>query len=298
MTSALIIGQRRQLAATVMLAPLVLGLTVFAVYPLVYLIGLAFTRSELGRQFQEYVGWENFDWALTGTIFPTSLWNTVIFAFVVSGAQLVLGLAIAYLLYRYARTGRIIRTLILLPMMTPPVMVGVAWKLILNPSGGWLNGVLLRSGLIERPVSFLGDAQLAFPSIMLADTWQWTPLVVILCFAALQSLPKDVFEAAAIDGAYDGAIFWRLTLPMIAPSLVAIFLMRLVMAFKTFDLVYILTFGGPGNATSIASFEIWKTALREFDVGLAAAQTLLLAITVSIVTLPVVIIFNWVERRT
>lgn len=280
-----------------MLTPLVVGLTVFAIYPLVYLIALALTRSDLSRPFQRWEGLGNFTWTFEGTDFPAALWHTITFSIGVSAIQTVLGLAIAYLMFRWLNTGRILRTLILLPLMTPPVMVGIAWKLMLNPAGGWFNGVMLRSGLISEPISFLGSNSLAFPSVMVADTWQWTPFIVILCFAALQSMPKDVYEAAEIDGAYEGTIFWRIVLPLLAPSLAAVFLLRLIMAFKTFDLIYILTFGGPGNATNIASFEIWKTALREFDIGLAAAQTLVLAITVTLVTLPVVFLYNRLERQ-
>lgn len=288
---------RKQRAATAMLAPVLVTLVVFTAYPLVYLVTLSFSRSDLGQLFQRFVGWDNFEWTLTSTIFPRSLLNTTFFAIIASALQLAIGLAIAYLLYHNVRRGRFVRAVILLPLMTPPVMVGIAWKLLLDPSGGWINGLLLRSGLIERPISFFGDATLAFPSIMLADTWQWTPFVIILCFAALQTLPQDVLEAAALDGAYGRTIFWRVTLPILAPMLVAIFLLRLVMAFKTFDLVYVLTFGGPGDATSIASFEIWKSALREFDVGLASAQTLLFALVVTVVTLPVVYWFDRVESR-
>ena len=290
-------NSRLRLVGTVMIAPLVIGLAIFAAYPFVYLLGLAFTRSDLGNRFQKFVGFDNFTWALKGTIFGTSLFNSVWFAIAVSAIQLLLGLFIAHLLHRYVRKGRLLRTLILLPLMTPPVMVGIAWKLMLNPAGGWLNGVLLRTGLIDRPISFFGDRFLAFPAIMLADTWQWTPLIIILCFAALQTVPDDVYEAAAIDGAYPRRTFWRITLPIIGPALAAVFLLRLVMAFKTFDLVYALTAGGPGNATTIATFEIWKTAMREFDVGLAAAQTLLFAIVVTVVTLPVVALFNRLESR-
>ncbi|MDX8454260.1 sugar ABC transporter permease [Mesorhizobium sp. VK9D] len=280
-----------------MVAPMVSGLAVFAGYPLVYLIALAFTRSDLGDRFQKFVGLGNFIWALKGTVFATSLFNAIWFALAVSAVQLCLGLFIAHLLNSYVRGGRWLRALILLPMMTPPVMVGIAWKLMLNPAGGWINGVLLRSGLTSEPISVFGDRYLAFPGIMVADTWQWTPLVALLCFAALTTVPEDVYEAAALDGAYPRRMFWTVTLPMIAPALVAIYLLRLVMAFKTFDLVYALTQGGPGNATTIATFEIWKTAMREFDVGLAAAQTILFALTVSIVTLPVVALFNYLESR-
>ena len=271
-----------------MLTPLVLGLTIFAIYPFVFLLFLSFSDSTLATQFRGWVGWDNFIWSLEGTDFASSTMRTIIFAVLVSALQLCLGFAVAWLLYTSFQQKKFVRALILLPLMTPPVAVGVTWKLLLS-SNGWVNNALIRWGVVTELIPFLGEGTYAFASIMMADTWQWTPFVVILCYASLVSLPRSVFEAAAIDGAYTRqTVFW-IVIPMMWPSLLAIFLIRLIMAFKTFDLVYVLTFGGPGNDTNVASFEIWKTALREFDLGLAAAQTLMLAIVVTLVTLPVVL---------
>lgn len=279
-----------------MLVPVMAGLGAFFVYPLVYLIGLSVSRSTLANTFQRYEGWGNFDWMLTGTDFTLSVFTTVFFAVSVSVLQLILGLLIAYLLFSSVRNGKIMRAIILLPLMTPPVMVGIAWKLLLSPTG-WINSLLLRAELIAQPISILGDERFAFPSIMLADTWQWTPFVVILVYAKLQSLPVDVFEAAAIDGANSRTTFFKLMLPMLAPALLSILLIRMIMAFKTFDLVFVLTQGGPGGITDMSTYVIWRTALQEFDLGLAAAQTLYFAIVISIVTLPIVILNNKAEAR-
>jgi multiple sugar transport system permease protein len=218
----------------------------------------------------------------------------VIFAVPVSLIEVALGLAIALLLHSSLRRAHWVRSIILLPLMTPPMMVAVAWKLILAPAGGLLNGILLGTGITSAPISFLGSMPAAFISVALADTWQWTPFVAILAYAALQVLPEDVFEAARVDGASSATIFWRITLPMLAPALVAILLLRVVMAFKLFDLVYGLTLGGPGFGTTVTSFEIWRTALQEFDLGAAAVQTLAFAVVVTIVTLPL----TWLHRRT
>lgn len=286
----------RSTAGWLMLVPVMAGLGAFFVYPLVYLIGLSVSRSTLANTFQRYEGWGNFDWMLTGTDFTSSVFTTVFFAVSVSVLQLILGLLIAYLLFSSVRNGKIMRAIILLPLMTPPVMVGIAWKLLLSPTG-WINSLLLRAELIAQPISILGDERFAFPSIMLADTWQWTPFVVILVYAKLQSLPVDVFEAAAIDGANSRTTFFKLMLPMLAPALLSILLIRMIMAFKTFDLVFVLTQGGPGGITDMSTYVIWRTALQEFDLGLAAAQTLYFAIVISIVTLPIVILNNKAEAR-
>jgi multiple sugar transport system permease protein len=186
---------------------------------------------------------------------------------------------------------------LLLPLMTPPVLVGVAWKLLLAPGGGLINGELMSLGLIDAPVSFLGTTPWALISVMVADIWQWTPFVTLLAYAALLQVPDDVVEAAMLDGARPSAVFWQIQLPLTVHLLLAIFALRLIMAFKVFDLVYILTFGGPGNATDMSGFAIWRTGLREFDVGMASAQTVLFAILVSIVLLPLLHLHRRVEER-
>lgn len=279
-----------------MLAPLMLGLTVLAIYPFIYLLFLSFSESTLATQFRGWVGWGNFAWTFTGTNFVDSLWRTVFFAVAASSVQMVLGFSIAWLLYTSFQNGKLVRALILIPLMTPPVAVGVTWKLLLN-SNGWVNGALINMGFLTEPISFLGTSALAFPAIMMADTWQWTPFIVILCYASLVGFPKSVVEAASIDGAYTRQLLFKIVIPGLWPSLLAIFVIRLIMAFKTFDLIYVMTFGGPGNATNVSSFEIWKTAMREFDLGLAASQTLILAITVSIVTLPVILLHKASEKK-
>jgi len=278
--------------------PLVVALLGFAVYPLVYLLALSASRSQLGDTFQRWVGLQNYRDALADGAVTGALARTVLFAVPVSLAELVVGVAIALLIQSSLRRGQVIRALILLPLMTPPVMVAVAWRLILNPAGGLLNGVLLDLGLVDRPVTILGSTRWAFPAVGLADAWQWTPFVILLAFAALQTQPVDVAEAAQADGASPWRAFWDVTFPMLLPALVAIGLLRLVMAFKVFDLVYLLTFGGPGDATSLASFQIWRLALREFNVGAAAAQTVLFALLVGVVTLPVTLLRDWALRRT
>src|SRR5262249_13715587 len=125
----------------------------------------------------------------------------------------------------------------------------------------------------------------------------WTPFVAILAYAALQLLPDEVVEAARLDGATPGILFWRIVLPMVAPTLLAILLLRVVMAFKLFDLVFGLTFGGPGSATTVASSQISPTALEQFDTRLAAAQTLVFALLVGLVTLPLSWLHRCSERR-
>lgn len=280
-----------------LVAPLVFGLLAFAVYPFLFLLTLSSTRSLLGKPFQEWVGLANYRAALGDTTFLASLARSVAFAVPVTLLQLLLGIAVALLLHGSVRGGHVVRTLLLLPLMTPPIMVAVAWKLILSPSGGLLNALLLDLGMIAKPVSVLGSSTWAFPAVGLADAWQWTPFVILLTFAALQALPDETLQAALVDGASPPRAFWTITLPMVAPALIAIALIRLIMAFKVFDLVYALTQGGPGFDTTVATYQIYRTALERFDVGSAAAQTVLFGLLVSLCTLPVVLLRDWALRR-
>ena len=163
--------------------------------------------------------------------------------------------------------------------------------------GGLLDGVLLRTGVDDQPISFLGTMPWAFLSVAVADIWQWTPFVAIISYAALRGLPEEVVEAARVDGASSVKILLYIMLPILAPTLLAIFLLRVVIAFKLFDLVYGLTFGGPGFDTTVAAFQVWRTALTQFDVGLGAAQTIIFAILVSLVTLPITWLHRFSEAR-
>ncbi|MEA2524230.1 MAG: multiple sugar transport system permease protein [Thermomicrobiales bacterium] len=287
----------RGIAPRLLVLPAVVGLLAFAIYPFVYLLFLSASKSLLGKTFQEWVGFDNYRNALNDEVFTNALVRSVIFAIPISLIQIVLGLGIALLLYGSIRGGHLIRTLILLPLMTPPIMVAIAWRLILNPTGGLLNTVLDGLGLIDKPISILGSSRWAFPAIGLADTWQWTPFVVLLAFAALLTQPEDIREAALVDGATSWTVFWTVTLPLILPGLAAILLIRMIMAFKVFDLVYVMTGGGPGFDTTIGTFEIYRVALQQFNVGYAAAQTILFGLLVGLVTLPFVLIRDWAVKN-
>lgn len=290
-----VLGARR--LPWLLVAPMVLVLLAFAVYPFIYVAILSASKSMLGKPFQAWIGFGNYQAAFNDDIFIASLLRSVWFAIPVTIVELVLGLGIALLLQGSLRGGHVVRTLILLPLMTPPIVVAVAWKLIFSPAGGFINSVLLGAGLIDKPMSFLGSSTWAFPSVALADAWQWTSFVALLAAAALLSLPEEVRQAALIDGASPWRAFWDTTLPMLAPALVAIALLRLIMAFKLFDLVYSLTQGGPGFDTTVASFNIYKTGLEQFNVGYAAAQTVIFGIMVGVITLPVMLLRDWALNK-
>ena len=279
------------------IAPVVAALLITTVYPTLFLIALATTKSTLGKPFREFVGLKQILSVLLDPLFQTSVLRSILFAVASAVVELAVGFAIALLFTTLIKAGRFLTSFILLPLMTPPIMVGVAWKLILAPAGGLLNGVLLDLGIIDAPLSFLGTPGLAWLSIAAADLWQWVPFIVILSFAALMTLPQGVQEAAVVDGANPWQRLRYITLPLVAAPLASILLLKLIIAFKLFDLVYVLTFGGPGFATTTAGFQVWQVGLQQFDVGRAAAETLIYALVVGLATLPVVHLHRRAEAR-
>ncbi|WP_235038137.1 carbohydrate ABC transporter permease [Microbacterium sp. 18062] len=271
-------------------APSVLALVVLGVYPLLFIVAAAFTESSLGRPFQEWAGTETFEKVLGDADAVASLGRTVVYALGVSVASLVLGVVAALALHGAVRSGSLVRTLLLLPLITPPVIVGTLWKLIYNPGGGLLATVLGFFGAPTNAIAPLSSTTWALPGIALADVWEWTPLIALLVFTALIAQDPQTVEAARLDGAHGFRLFRHITLPAIAGVVAAAFFIRLVLAFKVFDLIFMMTSGGPGQATTTTSYLIYQAALREFDLGKAAVITLLLAVVVTVVTVPVALI--------
>ena len=286
-------ARRKPWMGRALLTPAVLSIVIIAVYPLVYIVMSSLSTSSLGRPFSDWVGPGNFISMLGDGVTIPSLGRSLIFAIPSALIALVAGVVVALSLDAAVKSGRMIRVLLLLPLMTPPVMVAVIWKLMLAPTGGLLNNVALSISSIAEPFAFLGSSPAAMISLMVVDAWQWTPFCVLLVYASLQTLPREVYEASQVDGAGVWQTFWRITFPLVLPSLVTVLLLKLIISFKVFDLVFIMTSGGPGFDTTVSSYEIYRTALQTFDVGAAAAQTIAFLVLVTIVIVPV----NLVRQR-
>jgi len=264
-------------------APSLGGLAVLLVYPTIYLIGLAFTKSTLGRPLLRWTGFDNFVNATQSLAFNGSLLRSAVFSLAGALLQLALGVGLALLLRARGPRLGVAGTLLLLPLVTPPVMVGVAWKLLLAPTGGGLTGLWQVLGIAG--FNPLGSGTQASGTLLLIDTWQWTPFVTLLVFAALLAVPDELVEAAQMDGAGAWRTFAAVVWPNIAPTVLSVFLLKVVLGFKAFDLVAVVTEGGPGVSTILAPYEIFRTALRgDFNVGTAAAETLMFALLVGVVT--------------
>jgi multiple sugar transport system permease protein len=209
--------------------------------------------------------------------------NTLVFAVVGVAIQVALGFLLAWLVSRIRRGRIVYRTVFILPILVPGILIGAIWKLMLNYDFGLLNGVLDIFGI--DPVDWLGTPALALPSVIVVDIWHWTPFCFLLLLAAFESLPQDVQEAARVDGAGTMAELRYVLLPMMLPAIVVTFLFRFVTSLKVFDEIYLLTGGGPGSATEVISYTIYRTFFSQDRMGYGSAMsvTVLFVIAVLIV---------------
>ena len=258
----------------VMIAPAAIFLIVLTLLP----VGLLFVLSasklawSAGLAQWSYVGLSNFRSLYGDILLRASFWNTLVFAFAAVTIQIVLGLALAVLTSGARRGRTVYRTIFLLPMLLPGIVIGAIWKLMYSFDFGVINQLL--DVVSIDPQNWLGSRQYALSSIIVVDVWHWTPFCYLLLLAGLEALPLDVYEAARIDGAGAWRAFRHITLPLLAPTIAVTFIFRLIMAFKVFDEVYLLTGGGPGTATEVISFTIYRRFFTEDRAGYGAAMSL------------------------
>jgi len=209
--------------------------------------------------------------------FKSSFVTTILFVVLTVATEIVIGVAAALVLNKKFHGRGFVRGLMILPWAMPTVVNAVMWKWIFNAEYGAANGLLMKLGIIKTGIAWLGSPKMAFFSIFLANVWKETPYVILLAIAALSTIPDDLYEAASIDGAGGWKAFWRITLPMIKPVLLILLITKTIWAFQTFDLVAIMTSGGPQNATNLLSYYIHFVAFKQIDFGSAAAMSYVLS---------------------
>ena len=203
--------------------------------------------------------------------FWQSLWNTGVFTTSSVLLELILGMGIALVLNQPFKGRGIVRTISLLPWALPTALMGVAWAWIFNDQYGIINDILIRLGVIKIGINWLGDPTLAMMAVVLADVWKTTPFIALLLLAGLQSISPDLYEAHAIDGATRWQSFRQITLPLLLPQIVIALLFRFAQSFGIFDLIQVMTGGGPAGATETISIYIYSTVMRYLDFGYGAA---------------------------
>jgi multiple sugar transport system permease protein len=265
-----------------LLLPALAMLLFVTAYPIVGTLYFSLHKYNLITGEFKFTGLQEYVELLQDPVFQVSVWNTLVFSISATLAQTFLGLAIAVLVNQEVRGRRWIIPLIVLPNMFSVVIVSSMWKLMLDYDTGLVNYILRALGL--QPQAWLTSVRLALPSIVVIDTWQWTPICFLIFYAGLQSIPRELYEAALVDGASPLRTFWSITLPMLKPYIALVLLLRSIDTFRLFDKVYLLTGGGPAHATETISLYIFKTGLVFWDIGKASAASFVMLALVLIVS--------------
>jgi multiple sugar transport system permease protein len=226
------------------------------------------------------VGVANYNELAHDELLRAGLLNTLVFAIFAVGGQMLLGFVLALLCCRVTRGRILYRTIFILPILIPGIVVGAIWKLLLNFDFGLVNQLIELVGFDS--MNWLGAKETALASVIFVDIWHWTPFCFLLFLAGLESLPQDVYEAAKIDGATIWQELRYVTLPMMLPTIMVTFAFRLVTAFKVFDEVYLLTGGGPGTSTEVLSFTLYQRFFRQDRTGYGASMSIFIIFVVCI----------------
>jgi len=266
------IRAREQRTGWMLLIPALIFLLLVFAYPILRAFWLSLFTQNLGTQLKlVFSGLDNYGRMINDGRFWQSLWNTSVFTTTSVLLELIIGMGVALILNQSFRGRGVVRTIALLPWALPTALMGLAWAWIFNDQYGIVNDILLRLGLIETGISWLGDPTLAMIAVVLADVWKTTPFIALLLLAGLQSISSDLYEAHSIDGATAWQSFWKITVPLLLPQIVIALLFRFAQAFGIFDLIQVMTGGGPAGATETVSLYIYGTVMRYLDFGYGAA---------------------------
>lgn len=276
----------------IFMLPSLIALMMVLALPLVYSLVTSFFDTNLKyRGLGDFVGLQNYIEVLKDTYFLDSVKTTVIFTFFVVVIEFLVGLGIGLLLNNIRKARNFFFTIIIVPMMITPIAVGLIWRLLLHSDLGIVNHVLTQIGLMGR--AWLADASIALKTVMFIDIWQNVPYMVLVILAGLVTLPTEPYEAAAIDGASRLQSFFTLTIPMMIPTFSVVLLLRTITALKTYDLIFVLTRGGPGTTTEVISYHIYQQAFRYLEIGKASAMSYLLLLMI----VPVAFLFIRASRN-
>jgi multiple sugar transport system permease protein len=284
-------NRRELLLPALFIAPALAVLLSLAIYPLLYSVSVS-----LQQETPNGVVWGlgNFARLVSVCFFWTAMAHTFVYAIAALTCEFLLGLGLALLLNSEIRGRGIFRASLLVPMMLPAVVVGVVWRLMLNPNFGAINGTLKQIGINTESLTWTASPKLAMLSVIAVDVWQWTPFVFLVLLAGLQAIPQEPYEAALIDGSNWWQTFWHVTLPLLKPSILIVLLLRTMDLLRVFDQIFILTEGGPGFATETISLYIYRTAFRFFDFGYAAAMSFVLLALTNVIS---AIYINFLEAK-
>ncbi|MDP2976378.1 MAG: sugar ABC transporter permease [Anaerolineales bacterium] len=261
--------------AVLLIAPAMVIILFFALVPLFYATDVSFRHADLTMGgLQGWVGLNNYREVLHEAKFWTSVWTTVTFTFFAIVVEMGLGIFIAFLIYGATWGKGLMRSLLILPLATAPAVTGLFWRYLYDTQFGLFNYFIHVLGINWQP-NWLGDIKLGMASLVIFDTWLWMPFVAMIVLAGLQSLPKEPFEAAELDGASTFRVLRTLTFPMLSPVLTLVFILRTIDCLRLYDSVATLTRGGPGDVTETLTYYLFRQGLVFFRMDYASTMALL-----------------------
>jgi multiple sugar transport system permease protein len=268
--------------AYLLVAPLVLWLAVTILYPLLSAIHLSVLDVKVIGSGGEFIGLENYAQVLGTNRFWSALGRSAVWVVANAVLQTVVAFAVALILKQRFRGQRIARIWIILSWIVPTVVVVIIWRWMLGTSGGIVNYLLVTLGLIPQPVGFFSTGPGAFAALVFINSWRWFPLTSVILLAGMQSISEEFYEAAAVDGASAWQRFWKITMPSLQPVLFVLGLVGTLWSVNVFDIIWLLTSGGPSSATTTLPVFIYDTAFKQYNLSRAAAASVLMGIVLLI----------------
>ncbi|MBS4213002.1 carbohydrate ABC transporter permease [Neobacillus rhizophilus] len=275
--------RRNRITAYTFLLPNIIGFLVFIFVPVIASFCMSFT-SWNGFGNIEFIGLDNYKQLLKDTNFKISFINSILFMLISVPITLLISVLIAIALNRGIRFVKVFRTAVFLPYVTATIAVAAVWQLIFNPSMGPINGTLMKLG-IDSPPGWLSSPSWALISVSIVYIWHSVGYYMILFLAGLQNIPDYLYEAAELDGAGPITKFFHITLPSLSPVLFFTTIIGVINSFKVFDLIYVLTGGGPGRSTHVLVYDIYNTAFKQFEYGYASAMAYVLFLVILIISI-------------
>lgn len=280
-----------------LMTPALIIILLIGVFPLFYNLYLSLhfwnmTRPDIPMRF---IWFKNYTDLFGSTIFWESFGRTMIFLVSAVTLEMVLGFGLAMLFNREFKGKNIAFPIVLIPMITTPIVVGLIWRYMYNGEFGFVAWILTLLGFSGHAI--LSSPETALPAVIFVDVWHWTPFVFLLSLAGLRSLPQSPFEAAEIDGASSWQVFKWVTFPMVRRVLLVALLLRTMEAFKIFDEIFIMTQGGPGDATELLSLEVYRQTFRYFNMGKGAALAIVMLATIILISRIYLAVFQKEEVR-
>ena len=275
--------RRDQRFGLLLTAPGLAALLIVVAFPLVFALFTSFYDfTLLTPDYENFIGIENYQEMLDEKYLGAAIWTTFKFVLASVVIEFAIGLSVALALNSVTRFKNIYYLILLAPLLINPVVVGLLWRMLLHSELGIINYLIQFVGI--RPVNWLGDATTAFWTVVMVDIWHQVSFMSILLLAGLASLPREPYEAARMDGASALSCLIHITLPLMRPVIIIAVLLRLIFAIKTFDIIFIMTKGGPGTATDLVSYFIYRAAFFGLDIGRASAMSVALLVLILVLT--------------